>query len=198
MTGPTRRQLMQMADEVGITDYAAAARLVRLALAAFRPVPAPVPVSARLPGPEDCLDEGWAWFFNPRTGWRRATQPVHSGYTHWLPATALPLPSGGGGGMTTPLRPPLSPAAQAVLSAFLGATPTPGVQELAAALRAAADRVVPDEQRPPRRGVRPGGTGALTPEEGAEDQRAATRRHLIRIATELEGSHHSVTNRTTT
>jgi hypothetical protein len=185
MTGPTRRQLMQMADEVGIRDYAAAARLVRLALAAFRPVPAPVPVSARLPGPEDCLDEGWAWFFNPRTGWRRATQPVHSGYTHWLPATALPLPSGGGGGMTTPLRPPLSPAAQAVLSAFLGATPTPGVQELAAALRAAADRVVPDEQRPPRRGVRPGGTGALTPEEGAEDQRAATRRHLIRIATEL-------------
>lgn len=52
----------------------------------------PVPVSERLPGPEDCLDEGWAWFFNPRTGWRRATQPVHSGYTHWLPATALPLP----------------------------------------------------------------------------------------------------------
>lgn len=33
---------------------------------------------------------------------------------------------------------PLSPAAQAVLSAFLGATPTPGVQELAAALRVAA------------------------------------------------------------
>ncbi len=43
--------------------------------------------------------------------------------------------------MTTPLRPPLSPAAQAVLSPFLGATPTPGVQELAAALRAAADYI---------------------------------------------------------
>lgn len=56
-------------------------------------VPQPVPVSERLPGPEDCLDEGWAWFFNPRTGWRQATQPVHTGYTHWLPAHALPLPS---------------------------------------------------------------------------------------------------------
>lgn len=39
MSDPTRRQIMQMADEVGITDYAAAARLVRLALAVFRPTP---------------------------------------------------------------------------------------------------------------------------------------------------------------
>lgn len=54
--------------------------------------PQPVPVSERLPGPEDCLDEGWAWFFNPRTGWRQASQPVHSTYTHWLPAHALPTP----------------------------------------------------------------------------------------------------------
>ena len=52
----------------------------------------PIPVSERLPGPGECLDEGWAWFFNPRTGWRQATQPVHSTYTHWLPANALPLP----------------------------------------------------------------------------------------------------------
>ena len=56
-------------------------------------VPLPVPVSERLPGPEDCLDEGWAWFFNPRIGWVQATQPVHSTYTHWLPAYALPLPT---------------------------------------------------------------------------------------------------------
>jgi hypothetical protein len=34
---------------------------------------------------------------------------------------------------------PLSAAAQAVLDAFFGATPTPGVQELAAALQAAAN-----------------------------------------------------------
>jgi hypothetical protein len=93
--------------------------------------------------------------------------------------------------MTTPLRPPLSPAAQAVLDAMHRSYDHEPTRRAIAAgvLRAAADQVVPDGQRPPRRGVRPGGTGALTPEEGAEDQRAATRRHLIRIATELEGGH---------
>lgn len=55
--------------------------------------PAPVPVSERLPGTEDCLDEGWAWFFSPRVGWRQAVLPVSAAYTHWLPAHALPLPS---------------------------------------------------------------------------------------------------------
>ena len=78
----------------------------------------------------------------------------------------------------------LSPAAKAVLDAAL-----PHVvhrYSVAAALRAAADQVVPEEQRPPRRGMRPGGTGALTPEEGAEDQRAATRRRFLAIANELE------------
>ena len=52
----------------------------------------PVAVSERLPGPEDCLDEGWAWFFNQRIGWRQAVLPVSPGYTHWLPANALPTP----------------------------------------------------------------------------------------------------------
>ena len=56
--------------------------------------PAPVPVSERLPGPGDCLDEGWAWFFSPRVGWRQAVLPVSAAYTHWLPAKALPLPQG--------------------------------------------------------------------------------------------------------
>jgi hypothetical protein len=54
--------------------------------------PQPVAVSERLPGPEDCLDEGWAWFFNKRIGWRQAVLPVSPGYTHWLPANALPTP----------------------------------------------------------------------------------------------------------
>ena len=57
-----------------------------------RPTPQPVAVSERLPGPEDCLDEGWAWFFNKRIGWRQAVLPVSPGYTHWLPANALPTP----------------------------------------------------------------------------------------------------------
>jgi hypothetical protein len=54
--------------------------------------PQPVAVSERLPRPEDCLDEGWAWFFNKRIGWRQAVLPVSTGYTHWLPANALPTP----------------------------------------------------------------------------------------------------------
>jgi hypothetical protein len=56
------------------------------------PTPQPVAVSERLPRPEDCLDEGWAWFFNQRIGWRQAVLPVSPGYTHWLPANALPTP----------------------------------------------------------------------------------------------------------
>jgi hypothetical protein len=67
---------------------AAADALARYA----RPTIRSVPVSERLPGPEDCLDEGWAWFFNQRIGWRQAVLPVSPGYTHWLPANALPTP----------------------------------------------------------------------------------------------------------
>ena len=88
----------------------------------------------------------------------------------------------------------LSPAAQAVLDAANGRSsygPDDCLSEsrwiAAAALRAAADQVVPHEQPQPRRGMRPGGTGAISPCEGAEDQRAATRQKLIAIAAELEG-----------
>jgi hypothetical protein len=87
---------------------------------------------------------------------------------------------------------PLSPAAQAVLDAAMqhsGPAFEPVVRRLvAAALRAAADQVVPLEQCLHRRGMRPGGTGALSPDEGAQEQRAATRRQLLAIAAELEGA----------
>ena len=53
----------------------------------------PVAVSERLPRAEDCLDEGWAWFFSPRVGWRQAVLPVSPAFTHWLPAHVLPLPT---------------------------------------------------------------------------------------------------------
>ena len=86
----------------------------------------------------------------------------------------------------------LSPAAQAVLDAttkaFWSSNFNSEGNGAAAALRAAADQVVPKEHRPPRRGMRPGGTGALSPDEGAEDQRAATRRQFLAIATELENA----------
>lgn len=85
----------------------------------------------------------------------------------------------------------LSPAAQAVRDALEEWISSDFVRyelrKAAIVLRAAADQVVPEEQHPPRRGMRPGGTGALTPEEGAEDQRAATRSRLRGIAAELEG-----------
>lgn len=95
MSDPTRRQIMQMADEVGITDYAAAARLVRLALAVFRPTPTPVPVSEGLPGDQ------LSWWYEPdewlqgQGGWNLLRIRGGTGtFTHWLPAHALPLPSG--------------------------------------------------------------------------------------------------------
>ena len=70
-----------------------ARRTARAVLARYgTPTIQPVPVSERLPGPEDYLDEGWAWFFNQRIGWRQAVLPVSPGYTHWLPANALPTP----------------------------------------------------------------------------------------------------------
>lgn len=80
----------------------------------------------------------------------------------------------------------LSPQAQAVLNAFRAVPDLRDCPSLAAALRALADQVVPAEQHPPRRGMRPGGTGALSPDEGAEDQRAATRRKILGITAELE------------
>lgn len=61
--------------------------------------PAPVPVSERLPGPVDCTAQGWCWaFYRGFATWTLETplgqDGKHTGYTHWLPAHALPLPQG--------------------------------------------------------------------------------------------------------
>ena len=90
----------------------------------------------------------------------------------------------------------LSPSAQAVFDAafpvyddeilYVAPAKKHACMIAAAALRAAADQVVPEEQYSPRRGMRPGGTGAISPDEGAEDQRFSTRRKLLAIAAELE------------
>lgn len=50
--------------------------------------PTPVPLSERLPGPEDCDAEERCWLLVPR--WILPPQEL----THWLSATALPLPAG--------------------------------------------------------------------------------------------------------
>lgn len=82
----------------------------------------------------------------------------------------------------------LSPAAQAVLDAFVsnaGEGHRHQSGAAAAALRAAADQVVPEES-PLSGGMRPGGTGALTLDEAQMFQRVSTRRRILAIATELE------------
>jgi hypothetical protein len=61
------------------------------------PANEPVPVSKRLPGPDDCDAEGRCWIFMPDIGtdpsWR-LTDPRDIGpyHTHSLPHHALPTP----------------------------------------------------------------------------------------------------------
>ena len=69
------------------------------------PVPAPVPVSERLPGPDDCDAEGRCWWWVPACppnsafgDWQlhllSEASYTAADATHWLPAIALPLPQG--------------------------------------------------------------------------------------------------------
>jgi hypothetical protein len=62
-----------------------------------QPEPAPVAVSERLPGPEDCTAQGRCWVFYRGFATWTLEKPLgqdgkHTGYTHWLPANALPTP----------------------------------------------------------------------------------------------------------
>ena len=53
---------------------------------------APIPVSERLPGPEDCNENGTCWAWNPihRIWGQYHLNP--SFHTHWLSVNNLPLP----------------------------------------------------------------------------------------------------------
>jgi hypothetical protein len=95
--GPTDEELNDLWLELyGFHDGPTSgdvAVIARAVLARWgRPAVEPVPVSERLPGPEDCMDEGWAWFYTPRGNWIKAVLPVSPAYTHWLPHYALPTP----------------------------------------------------------------------------------------------------------
>jgi len=66
-----------------------------------RPAIEPIPVSERLPGPEDCDEEGRCWWFCPASllpngmcaYWCLApADPPKSWHTHWRPYRALTLP----------------------------------------------------------------------------------------------------------
>ena len=68
------------------------------AILAEQPV-GPIPVSERLPGPEDCNAEGKCWMFGNVEGDWRLISIINPGvpklkycFSHWLPANALPFP----------------------------------------------------------------------------------------------------------
>jgi hypothetical protein len=98
--GPTRRQLMMLADDMGMTTVGAVtpAEYARAILARWgRPAPQPIPVSERLPRPEDCDAEGRCWWFcfecpGEHSYWIFAKE-VYCEPPLWLPAHALPLPT---------------------------------------------------------------------------------------------------------
>ena len=82
--------------------YVAAQRVKRAADLLQHQHPQPVAVSERLPGPEDCDEQGRCWWFTPGDDekcdeWCLDARPAayaipFYGYTHWLPANALPTP----------------------------------------------------------------------------------------------------------
>jgi hypothetical protein len=95
--GPSDAELDALWDDAAsyFALYDVARDFARAVLARWgRPAdaPRPIPVAERFPGAGDYLDEGWAWYFNPRVGWRQAVPPVSPSFTHWLPAAAIPLP----------------------------------------------------------------------------------------------------------
>ena len=62
-----------------------------------RPTHQPVAVSERLPGPEHCTARGFCWVFYKGYATWTLEPPLgqngkHTGYTHWLPSSALPTP----------------------------------------------------------------------------------------------------------
>ena len=98
--GPTRRQLIMLADDMGMASVGDAAEYGRAVLARWGNHPAlqPISVSERLPGPGDCDGKGrcWAWKLDDEDdAWHFELQEwVNSPWTtHWLPAHALPVPS---------------------------------------------------------------------------------------------------------
>ena len=82
-------------------EFHAAARAAIALDRSRRAAPVPVPVSERLPRPEDCDADGMCWLCGKVEGDWRLLNPENTGvpqlkycFTHWLPAHALPLPAG--------------------------------------------------------------------------------------------------------
>ena len=113
--GPSDEELLDLADDLDLDrfegeryDYSGTVikegcwelDFARAALARWgRPTPQPVPLSERLPGPEDCNAEEMCWWLiepYPRPvgpgGKLWSLCRYYPGAAHWLPAHALPLP----------------------------------------------------------------------------------------------------------
>jgi hypothetical protein len=97
--GPTVMQILALSDEIEAEELGTI-DLVRRALARWgRPAIEPVPVSERLPGPEDCDSEGRCWMCGKVEGdWRLISTDnpgvpqLKYAFSHWLPHWALPVP----------------------------------------------------------------------------------------------------------
>jgi hypothetical protein len=120
--GPTDEELDEMWSKEAeyFALYPEARRFARAVLARWgRPAVEPVPVSERLPGPEDCapwpgepdatpwawatkcVDGGWEWTQLSMLGMGSdslARSVAGGGWTHWLPHWALPVPQEGADG----------------------------------------------------------------------------------------------------
>jgi hypothetical protein len=75
-----------LADRKRITEHEEAER---------PPANQPVPVSERLPGPEDCDANGRCWLtsVDVEPGWVTDNPEQCTNWTHWLPHWALPVPT---------------------------------------------------------------------------------------------------------
>ena len=80
----------------------------------------------------------------------------------------------------------LSPAAQAVLDAFRAVHDLRDCPSIAAALRAAADQVVPEQSEPPCGEGEPWPQSYQLMADSKWEQRQKTRAELLAIAAELE------------
>jgi len=105
--GPTDEELLRIYRVATpcyqVEEYKRELAFARAVLARYgRPAIEPVPVSERLPGPEDCDAQGRCWFFHTSTigdnEWFLNQLPKVSEWyrwqsiTHWLPHWALPVP----------------------------------------------------------------------------------------------------------
>ena len=97
---PPPELVQQWASAFYGTTIAPGEAAIDIAIQAARwghPMPQPVPVSERLPGPGDCTAQGWCWVFYRGFATWTLEPPLgqdgkHTGYTYWLPANALPTP----------------------------------------------------------------------------------------------------------